>query len=186
MPQMQLPIFSEGITPINQNIGFVKQDGSVTYFYGSLPVFTHDQDDVRAFQMFTSQLYINGSSTQAEICRAFGVTAISVKRSVKRYRQQGVAGFFQKRKCRGAAVLTSDVLAEVQALLDTGTQIPEIGRKLDLKADTLYKAVRVGKLHKPQKKTTEARHIPGSAKVSGAPWMLRRLSAWAPQIQSVV
>jgi transposase-like protein len=152
MPQLQLPLFPEGMNLINQNIGFVKKDGTVTYIHGSLPVFSHDVDDIKTFRMFTSQLYINGSASQAEICRAFGVSKVSVKRSVKLYREKGMAGFFAKPKQRGPAVLTPAVLSQIQELLDDEYSIPEIARKLSLKADTLRKAVQAGKLHKPQKK----------------------------------
>jgi len=152
MPQLQLPIFPEGTTLINQNIGFVRKDNSITYVYGNMPIFTHDVDDMQAFRMITSQLYVNGSASQAEICRAFGVSKISVKRSVKSYREKGMAGFFAEPNRRGAAVLTPPVLAKVQELLDDGRSIPEIARELSLKADTLRKAVQSGKLHTPQKK----------------------------------
>jgi transposase-like protein len=152
MPQLQLPIFSVGTTLINANLGFLKNDGTVTYIYGSLPVFSHDVDDMRAFRMFTSQLYINGSASQSEICRAFGVSKKSVMRSVKLYREKGVAGFFAEPNRRGAAVLTPAVLAEIQGMLDADRSIPEIARELNLKADTLHKAAKAGKLHKPQKK----------------------------------
>ena len=96
MPQLQLPLFPEGITLINQNIGFLRQGSTITYVYGNLPVFTHGLDDMQSFRMFTSQLYINGSASQAEICRAFGVSKISVLRSVKLYREKGMAGFLPR------------------------------------------------------------------------------------------
>ncbi len=153
MPQLQLPFFPEGITLINQNVGFMRKGNSITYLYGNLPIFTHDVDDMRSFKMITSQLFINGSAGQAEIMRAFGVSKSSLLRSVKLYREKGVAGFFAERKCRGPAVLTPPVIAEIQQLLDEGSTIPEIAKELGLKADTLHKAVRAGKLHKPQKKT---------------------------------
>jgi transposase-like protein len=152
MPQLQLPIFPPGTTLINQNVGFVRQDNTVTYIHGSLPVFSHDVDDLKAFRMFSSQLYVNGSATQAEICRAFGISKISMKRSVKLYREKGVAGFFAEPNRRGPAVLTPPLLEKIQGLLDEGLTIPEIARELSLKADTLRKAVQAGKLHKPQKK----------------------------------
>jgi transposase-like protein len=153
MPQLQLPIFAPGMTLINANLGFVRDQNSLTYFYGNLPVFTHDVDDVRSFRMITSQFYINGSAKQSEICRAFGVSPISVKRYVKLYRQKGIAGFFEPSRRRGAAVLTPAVLREVQGLLDEGLEIREIAVRLDLLADTLRKALQAGKLYKPQKKT---------------------------------
>ncbi len=152
MPQLQIPLFSEGTTLINQNIGFLRQGTTITYIYGNLPVFMHDIDDMASFRMFTSQLYINGSVSQAEISRAFGVSKISVLRSVKLYREKGVAGFFAPRVCRGPAVLTPAVLEQVQQLLDEEYSFSDIARELGLKVDTLQKAVRAGKLHRPQKK----------------------------------
>lgn len=152
MPQLQLPIFPKGTTLINANLGFVREGNRITYIYGNLPIFMHDVDDRRSFQMVTSQFYVNGSATQAQICRAFGVTPISVKRGVKLYREKGIAGFFEQPRRRGAAVLTPPVLAKVQGHLDEGLAVTEIAAKLGLLADTLRKAIRAGKLHQPQKK----------------------------------
>ncbi len=136
---------------INANLGVMTRDGSVTYIYGSLPIFSHAVDDLKTFRMITSQLYVNGSAKQADICRAFGVSRISMKRSVKIYREKGIAGFFEKPRQRGPAVLTPPVLAKVQSMLDPEESIQEIARELGLKADTLRKAVSSGKLHKAQK-----------------------------------
>jgi len=88
MPQMQLPIFPDGVEHINAQLAFEKRNGQVTYFNGSMPVFIHDENDVATFRMITAQFCINGNATQAEIARAFGVTLISVKRAVKRYRER--------------------------------------------------------------------------------------------------
>jgi len=153
MPQLQLPIFPKGMTMITANLGVTIRDGAVTYIYGNLPIFSHHVDDIITFRMITSQLYVNGSATQAEICQAFGVSRISVKRSVKLYREKGIAGFYEEPHRRGPAVLTPDVFSKVQDMLDDEQSIPGIARELDLKANTLRKAVSAGKLHKPQKKT---------------------------------
>ena len=152
MPQVQLPIFPAGITPINANLGFIRRDNRLTYFNGHLPVFSHEVDDQRSFRMITSQFYINGSVTQAEICRAFGVSRISVKRYVKLYRRAGVAGFYAEPRRRGAVVLTPGVLQEAQGLFDEGLEVSEVAGRLGLLPDTLRKALRAGKLHKPLKK----------------------------------
>ncbi len=152
MPQIQLPIFPEGVIQINNNLGVIRDADTVTYIYGSLPVFSHHVDDKKTFKMFTSQLYVNGSAKQAEICRAFGISKNSMKRWVKIYREKGAAGFFEQPKRRGPAVLTPSVVEEVQKLLDNGQSIPDIARKLNLKADTLRKALSAGKLLQPEKK----------------------------------
>ncbi|NCU31566.1 MAG: helix-turn-helix domain-containing protein [Candidatus Moranbacteria bacterium] len=39
-------------------------------------------------------MVVNGNATQTEIVRAFGVSSISVKRWVKKYRTEGARGFF--------------------------------------------------------------------------------------------
>ena len=66
MSQIQLPIFPEGVTPITPVLAFSKQDGRVTYFNGSMPIFVHDADDIASFRMITSQFCINGNAKQAE------------------------------------------------------------------------------------------------------------------------
>ena len=76
------------------------------------------------------------------------MSKISVRRSVKLYREKGMAGFFDPRICRGPAVLTLPELEQVQERLDADRPIPEIAGELGLKADTLHKALRSGKLRK--------------------------------------
>ena len=171
MPQLQLPIFDQGMTLINNNLGYKREGNRLTYFYGNMPVFMHDVDDRRSFRMITSQFYVNGSAKQSEICRAFGVSPISVKRYVKLYREKGIAGFFEPPRRRGAAVLTPEVLREAQGLLDEGLETGKIARQLDLLADTLRKPLRAGKLHKPLKKMKKPpeNSSPAAAKASETP-----------------
>ena len=159
MPQMQLPIFPEGAQYITPELAFEKKDGQVTYFNGHMPVFVHGEDDVQTFRMITAQFCVNGNAKQAEIARAFGVSLISLKRAVKRYREQGTKGFFTEPKRRGAAVLTATVLAAGQELLDEDLEVTEVAERLGVKRDTLAKAIQAGRLHKPLKKT-EARMKP--------------------------
>jgi transposase len=157
MPQVQFPFFPEGVTPITPLLAFSKQDGRVTYFNGNMPVFVHDEADMASFRMITAQFCVNGNAKQAEIMRAFGVTKISLKRAVKCYREEGPKGFYTSRKRRGPAVLTPAVLAEAQQLLDDGRETAEVADCLGVKRDTLSKAVRAGRLHKPVKKTLPPR-----------------------------
>jgi len=152
MSQIQLPLFSEGFTAITPVLAFSKQDGRVTYFNGSMPVFSHDADDIASFRMITAQFCVNGNARQAEIVRAFGVTKISMKRAVKLYRLEGPKGFYATRKSRGPAVLTPPVIEQAQQLLDEGLDTAEVADQLGIKCNTLSKAVYAGRLHKPAKK----------------------------------
>jgi len=154
MPQIVMPLFPHGTTHINNLLAFSCEEGTVTYFNGSMPLFSHRETDVASFHMIIAQFYLNGHVKQADICRAFGVTAISVKRAVKLHREQGVKGFFVPRKGRGPVVLTPSVMTQAQALLDGGMASEAVADQLGIKRDTFGKAVRAGRLHVAKKKTT--------------------------------
>jgi Helix-turn-helix domain len=153
MPQVQLPIFPDGVTPITSEVAFQRDKGKVYYFNGHLPVFVHEERDLATFRMFTSQLVINGNATQTQISRAFGVPLVTVKRYVKLYRQGGVRAFFAPAKRRAGHKLTAEVCQEAQRLLHEGLEVPEVGRRVGILANTLHKAIRDGRLvHNIKKK----------------------------------
>ena len=97
MIQTLLPIFPRESTRINDLLAFKKEDEHVYYFNATMPIFSHHEDDLASFRMVTSQLYINGNCKQVDIVKAFGVSANSVKRYVKKYRKEGMEGFFKKK-----------------------------------------------------------------------------------------
>ena len=146
MPQVQLPLVPAGTTPLNESLAVQCRAGQVTYFNGHLPVFTHAQGDLATFRLFTSQLIVNGSASQGDIRRAFGVPKIAVQRAVERYRAGGAAAFFVPPKARVGAKLTPAMLAQVQALLDAGQSVPQISRATGVLTTTLRKALGFGRL----------------------------------------
>lgn len=152
MPQLQLPIFPAGTTPITTELAFDCQGGKVTYLNGHLPVFQHAQEDLAAFRLFTSQLLVNGTVSQAEIARAFHVPAKTVKRYVKRLREGSSKSFFETPRRRSAAVLKGEVKEQAQTLLDQGQAVPEVARDLGVLPNTLHKAIRAKRLHQPKKR----------------------------------
>jgi len=149
MPQTLLPIIPSGATPINEFISVVCKEKQWTYFYGVQPVFQHAEDDQRTFRMFTAQLYVQGACSQAEIIRAFGVSKNSVLRSVAKYRQEGIEGFYRTRKGRGPSVITDEVTSQAQKLLDSGYCRRDAAEELGIKYDTLRKAINRGRLREP-------------------------------------
>jgi len=148
MPQKILPFFPEGVVELSANLALKKEGNQVVYFNGVMPVFTHEERDVRSFQMIIAQFCINGNVKQAEVSRALGVPKISLKRWVKKYRESGIEGFYAPRKTRGAGVLIPEVLEKAQNGLDEGKSLREISEELGVKKDTLRKAVKTGKLKK--------------------------------------
>lgn len=151
MAQLQLPVFPAGTTEITPQLAFDSQDGTVTYLNGQLPVFQHGVGDLATFRLFTSQLVINGTASQAEIARAFHVPTKTVKRYVKRLREGGSKSFFETPRRRSASVLKGDVKEQAQALLDEGRSVPEVARAVGVLPNTLHKAIRAGRLRAPKK-----------------------------------
>ena len=153
MPQMQLPIFTDGVTPITNDVGYEKKEKTVVYYCGTMPVFSHAVDDMDSFRMIVSQLYVNGTVCQASLTRAFQIKPLALKRWVKRYRAHGARAFFQTRHGGSKPkVLTPEVRAKVQSRLDQGQSLSEICAELALNYDVLRKAVADGRLKKPLKK----------------------------------
>lgn len=153
MAQMVLPLLPDGAISITNVVSYTRQGDTVYFFYGGLPVFTHAADDDASFRMFTSQLVVNGACKQVDIVEAFGVTPISVKRNVKRFRERGAQGFFDKAVLnRKPRVLTEETVERAQALLNEGHDIKSVAQELGLKRDTLRKAVLNGRLAKGGKK----------------------------------
>jgi transposase len=151
-------MFPNGVTHITNELAFEKKDGKITYFNGHMPVFRHEENDIASFRMITGQFCATGYTKQSDITRAFGVTVISVKRSVKLYREKGIRGFYAPRATRGAAVLVDEVVAQVEELLAGGASVAEVATTLGLKRNTVEKAIREGRIRAPVKKNSPTLH----------------------------
>ena len=156
MPQVQLPLFPSGTTVINEALAYERREDQVVYFNGHLPVFTHRTEDLASFRLFTTQLIVNGTATQGQIVRAFGVPMTTVKRACRRYRDRGAAAFFKPPARRQGSRLTPERLAEAQRLLDAGERVPQISVALGILPSTLHKALKDGRLRGVKKKTPPA------------------------------
>lgn len=155
MPQAMLPIFPCGVTHINSILAFQKNElGQIVYFNGTMPLFIHDEKDRESFKMITAQFCVSGSAKQVEIARAFGIKTISVKRAVKRYREEGPKSFFTPQNRRGAAILTVEVLKQAQDLLNENFTPAEAAKHLSIKPNTFSKAIKAGKLQVSKKKSS--------------------------------
>ena len=98
--------------------------------------------------MIASQFCVSGCAKQSDIIRAFGVTSISVKRSVKTYGEKGPKDFYAPRVTRGAAVPVDTVVAEAEGFLAGGASEAEVAEQLGLKLNTLRKAIRAGRVRR--------------------------------------
>ena len=93
-----------------------------------------------------------------DIIRAFGISQISIKRTVKLYREEDPKGFYAKRKTRGAAVLTPQVLEQAQQLFDEWLETPEVADRLAIKATPSPRPYAPGVCINPLKKSVTTLH----------------------------
>jgi len=166
MPQLHLPLFPIGSTDITEVLSFCRTDETVTYFHYGLPIFSHAPDDRASFRFITALLHVTCGAKQSELAGAFGIPNINIKRAVKIYRASGSAGFFAERAHRGAAVLTEPVMQQAQSQLDAGQTPREVAVLLEIKPDTLIKAIRAGRLRAPVKKKTLSAQSPSKRRTS--------------------
>jgi transposase len=89
---------------------------------------------------------VQGSATQGDIQKAFGVPLVSIKRGTKLYRERGAAGFFTPKPRRAGSKLTPAKLEEARGLLAAGEPIARVSQRTDVLADTLRKAITAGRL----------------------------------------
>ena len=107
---MQLPIFPAGTKEINRDLGVQCGEGKVVYLHGHLPVFQHDEKDLKSLRLFTSQRVANGVARSREVVEAFGVPMGTVKRYVSTFRREGPPGFYRsKQRQRSETKLTERV-----------------------------------------------------------------------------
>lgn len=151
--QLRIPQYHDVPIVVSDCVSVVRRDGVVWWFHQGMPMGSHADTDVASFRHQSSMLCDNGACRLVEIERAFGVSAISVKRALKQYRAGGARSFYQSRRgVRKGPVMTPERLHEIQGLLDQGLNIRQISERLGLKPDTIYRTVKAGRLHRPEKR----------------------------------
>jgi len=122
-------------------------DEKVIYFNSGGPIYEHLKDDYQNFRFISSQMIALKQVQQVEIIKFFNVSKESVIRWSRKYKEKGAKGFFgTKEVSKRGNILTDAVLIQVQGLLNIGKSLKEIGDLLDIKPDTLQKAVQSGRL----------------------------------------
>jgi transposase len=153
MPQLQLPVFPAGSKCITDSLAVECRNKQVLYSHGMSPVFQHEESDVQSFRLITSQLINMGTARQVDIVDAFGVPLSTVKRYLKLLRDHGSKAFFSEPKRRSRPVLTDEVRGAAESLLREGHSVPEVAKATGIRANTLHKAIRAGRLSAAPKKT---------------------------------
>ncbi len=151
MPNTLFPVFPSDSKYINSKIAVKTIGENVYYFNDEMAFYFHHKDNYKSFRFITSQMVELKNVTQMEIVKAFDVSKESVKRWVKICRTKGESGFFGTRKGqKRGKVLTEEVLSKVQSGLNLEKSPKTIGAELEIKPDTIRKAITCGRLTKPK------------------------------------
>ena len=114
------------------------------------PVYRHGPSELEHFRLTIAQLIDSGCCRACEIIRTFGISKSHVDRTMRLYREQGAGAFFtarkKKKKKSGGTVMTAEVLASAQALLDEGTAKAEVAAQLGVAYGTFRHALWDGRL----------------------------------------
>jgi len=149
MHQTFLPVYPKDTKMINSDIGIKNIGEKILYFNGGMPIYQHHVNDYKSFRYITSQMIDLKTVRHVEIISSFKVSKESVNRWLRIYRQEGAIGFFREKKVtKKGTTLTDDMLLKAQALLNFGKTPKEIGEELDIKPDTIRKAINSHRLTK--------------------------------------
>jgi hypothetical protein len=91
------------MTLINSYVGVQKRNGSVYYFNGCFPFYSHSESNRDSFKNIVCQLICNGRATRSEISKAFQIPSRSISRWMAMYEKEGDGCFFRKKKRRDFA-----------------------------------------------------------------------------------
>ena len=149
--QLCLPRYQDEPIHVSDAVPLVLRDGIVWWFHQGMPLGSHGESATASFRHQSSMLCDGGACKLVEVERAFRVSAISVKRALKQHRAGGARSFFElKRSVRAGPVMTLERLREIQVLIAQGLSDRQIGERLGLKRDTIYRTVKTGRLHRPE------------------------------------
>lgn len=148
MGQILLPFFPESTRMITPILGVHKQGEEVYYMYCGMPLFIHNENDLRMFRYVTSRILLNGYCKNDDIVRFFCVSPQSVKRYKRLLSKVGEAGFFTDARKGTSYKLTPKVLERIQTRLFKGDSNSLIAREEGLSEGSIRYAISTGKLIK--------------------------------------
>lgn len=145
--QSIIPFIPAGATKINDIVTLVRDGEEYSYYVGLWPIYKHKANDDNHFRLISAQLIDSGTCRQCELVKAFAVSRKKLNRAKKQLKERGIASFFSKRSGRkGGTVLTPDKLKQAQQLLDHRESRCEVASRLNIRPDTLRKAINDGRL----------------------------------------
>ena len=154
--QLRLPLFPVDTRLISSCLGVYQKDMLVQYIANGLPVYSHGVDDLQSFRFITSNFIKEGLCKSTEVARCFCIPIDTVKRSLKKLREQGEVAFFSEENRQGHChKIVGGRAVRIQKMLDLGLSNSAAAKSEGISEGSVRYAIKQGYLKK-----TVVRHLP--------------------------
>lgn len=134
---------------ISDQIGVYEKDGLVQYLVNGLPVYSHAKEDLNAFRFITSNFICQGLCRKVDVQRCFAVSEDTVGRAMKKYKEEGEAGFFGDDARRGRAhKIIGERRIRIQSKLDKGQSVNSVAKQEGVRESAIRYQIKTGNLKK--------------------------------------
>ena len=147
--QHRMPLLPKEAVMVSEHLAVVRQDGQVSFFNASGPIFTcgeHDEGSIRfAAAMFTDPVL--GLATPSQMAKVLGRHRSRVHDYRKRYEDGGAKALeVRRRGPRGPNKFKGILVARAQKYINEGKSNRKVAELLDVDEKTIRNAVKEGRL----------------------------------------
>ena len=138
---------------ISEHLAVARDDGRITFFNASGPIYTSGLDDEETLR-YAAVILTNPEldlATPSQMAQALGRHRSRIHDYCKRHREGGTKALEPKRRGpRGPSKLKGTVLARAQKYLNQGKSNYEVGERVGVSEQTIRKGLKEGRLVRPE------------------------------------
>lgn len=146
MLQQILPLVPSGANKIGDLLSLVREDDYIRYYFGGFQIGFHKTSDTATFKAKICEFIFCGVCRNKDVLKSFAISASSLKRWMRQYKEKGAESFHQMPATRGGTVLTVDLLITAQDLLNKNYTRKQVANELSVNYDVIRKAINDGRL----------------------------------------
>ena len=126
-------------------LSYERRNGKFLYWHYSMPIDSHDEDDIGARNLAIARLAGFGADFH-DLAKAFGITVRHVRNLMHAFRTRGWREFTKPIKRRGPSAISEEQKAEAERLLAEGASLRDAASESGIKLATLYWNMRKGRI----------------------------------------
>ena len=164
--QYRMPFLPNHADMVSEHLAVARQDGPVTFFDASGPIFicdAHDEGSLRfAAVMLTNPVL--GLATPSQMATVLGRHRSRVHEYRKRYQDGGAKALdVRRRGPRGPTKFKGSVLTRAQTCLNVGTSYRKVAKLVGVNEKTIRNAVTEGRLLRTKQAADDPHRVSGEA-----------------------